>query len=508
MKILNSFLRWYLSHRIPQMKAYFENPQSIQNQVLFPFLNRSINTEWGKLHNFKEIKNIKDFQKQTPVSKYEALAPYIEKMMLGEQNILYPGFVPCFSKSSGTTNDKSKYIPVSQENLKKGHLKGSLDAAAWWYKSNPNTQWFTNGKGLVMGGSWKVFNETPKIIAGDISALLMQYMPPYAKFVQIPKLEIALMSDWEQKIERMVEALLKDNSVTNFSGVPTWTLVLMRKLLEASGKDNCLELFPRFEVYMHGGVNFEPYRAQFKALFPSEKVQYRNMYNASEGFFAAQIAKDEDMLLLLNNGVFFEFIPMSEYHSPNPIVLTAEEVELGVPYALIITTTAGLWRYDIGDVVEFTSLRPHKIRIVGRTQQYINVFGEELMVANTDQALITVCKKHQAEINEYTAGPIFLEGNSKGGHEWIIEFRQAPRDLAAFAKDLDDTLKTLNSDYEAKRHKDIALLPLKLNTVPMHTFMNWMKHRGKLGGQHKVPRLSNSRKYLDEILHFAQEQQF
>lgn len=504
MKMLNSFLRWYLSHRIPKMKRYFDNPQIVQDELLFPFVNKSKNTQWGLEHNFKNIKGIKDFQSNIPLSKYEDLAPYINKMMKGESNILYPGFVPCFSKSSGTTNDKSKYIPVSKENLKKGHLKGTLDAAAWYFNSVPDTQWFNRGKGLAMGGSWKLFNEKPKIIAGDVSALLMQYMPPYAKYVQVPSLEVALMDDWEKKIEIMVEVLSKDNSVTNFSGVPTWTLVLMRKLLEATGKDNCLEIFPRFEAYMHGGVNFEPYRAQFKALFPSDKVQYRNMYNASEGFFAAQIdAASDDMLLLLNNGVFFEFIPMSEFDSPNPIVLTVSEVQLGVPYAMIITTTAGLWRYSIGDVVEFTNLKPHKIRIVGRTQQYINVFGEELMVANTDEALTRVCKKHKAEINEYTAGPVFLENDSKGGHEWIIEFRQEPQDISAFAKDLDDTLKTLNSDYEAKRHKDIALLPLKLNVVKESTFMNWLKHKGKLGGQHKVPRLSNTRKYLEEILNFA-----
>lgn len=507
MKLLNSFLGWYFRRRIPTLRNYWQEPQNTQDPLLMALLRKSAQTEWGKKYDFKSIRTVAEFQKRVPISAYENLAPYIERMIKGEANVLYSGLVPAFSKSSGTTNDKSKFIPVSTDALYGCHLKGTMDVSSWWYQNNPQSKWFANGQALVMGGSWRVHSEKPRIISGDVSALMMQYMPFYAKYVQALDSSVLLLSDWEEKIARMVRALAVNPNVTNISGVPTWTLVLMRQLLDFTGKSNCLELFPRFEVYMHGGVNFEPYRSQFQKLFPSDKVQYRNIYNASEGFFAAQIDKDDDnMLMLMDNGVFFEFLPLEDLANPDARALTVREVEIGKPYALIITTNAGLWRYLIGDVVEFTQLLPHKIRIAGRTQQFINVFGEELMVNNTDQALSLVCQKHNAQIAEYTAAPIFLEEGQKGGHEWLIEFLEPPANLAVFAADLDAQIQRLNSDYEAKRHKDIALLPLTLHSIPKDTFHNWLKSKGKLGGQHKVPRLSNSRKYLSEILEFCKIQ--
>lgn len=501
MKLLNSFFGWYCRRRIPMLRSYWQQPEISQNAILMALLRQSANTEWGKKYDYKSIKTVAEYQSRVPISTYEDIAPYIDRMIKGEPNVLYTGLVSSFSKSSGTTNDKSKFIPVTAASLNNCQIKGSLDMASWWYENNPNTQWMGLGASLVMGGTWKVVNQNPRIIAGDVSGLMMQFMPFYAKTVQALDTATAVMPEWEAKIERIVKTLAKNPKLTNISGVPTWTLVLLRQLLDYTGKSNALELFPNFEVYMHGGVSFEPYRAQFNALFPSDKVQYRNIYNASEGFFAGQIDSDsDDMLLLMDNGVFFEFLPLDQLDNPNARPLTVAEVEVGRPYALLITTNAGLWRYLIGDVVQFASLHPHKIQIVGRTQQFINVFGEELMVSNTDEALRLVCQQHKAEIVEYTAAPIFLTEAQKGGHEWLIEFRQPPANILAFAADLDATLKQLNSDYEAKRHKDIALLPLVLHSLPTGSFQNWLKSKGKIGGQHKVPRLSNNRKYIEEIL--------
>ena len=503
MKILNSLVRFAFSFRAKKIHYFMQHPHEVQEQWLQHLISRAKNTQWGQEFGFQSIKTHKDFQKQLPLSDYETLKPYIRQMMLGQKDVLWPGQTKWFSKSSGTTNDKSKYLPVSMENLKTCHLQGSHDALALWYHSQPQTQVMSNAKSLIMGGSLERFAEFPESQIGDISAIMLLNMPFYGKYFYTPSMETALMKDWEQKIELMAHEICREN-LTTIGGVPTWTIVLFRKLLEVTGKSNILEIFPNFEVYMHGGVSFEPYRQQFKAFLPSEKVQYRENYNASEGYFASQYdGQNKDMLLLLDNGVYYEFMPLSELGSAQPIVLSLAEVELDQDYALLISSNAGLWRYQIGDTIRFTSLAPYRIQISGRTKHFINVFGEEVMVQNTDKALAICCEKWGARISEYTVGPIFLE-EGKGGHEWWIEFEQQPKNLAAFAQDLDQTLQSLNSDYEAKRYRNLALQPLKLHTLAKGSFHAWLKSRGKYGGQNKVPRLSNSREYIEALAQFEQ----
>jgi len=483
-----------------KIHSYMKDPVTIQEQWRKKLLHKAGDTEWGKKHQFKDINNHSEYTQCTPISDYEALKPYINRMMLGEKDILWPGRIKWFSKSSGTTNDKSKFIPVSSENLHQCHLKGSHDTISLWFNSNPDTNMFS-GKGLVMGGSLKEFSDCKETLVGDVSAIMLNNMPFYAKYFHSPTVDIALMNEWESKIEKMAHHIIKEN-MTSISGVPTWTIVLFRRILELSGKNNILEVFPNFELYMHGGVSFAPYFEQFKNFLPSEKIQYREIYNASEGFFGCQYGKDDDgMLLLLDNGVFYEFLPMSEIDNPNAKTQSIEEVELNTNYALVISTNSGLWRYMIGDTIKFTSLFPHKFQISGRTKHFINVFGEEVMVENTDKALALTCSETGALVNEYTVGPIFLS-SGKGGHEWFIEFEKVPDKIELFSELLDKNLQNLNSDYEAKRYKGMALERLQLNLVPNGGFHNWLKSKGKFGGQNKVPRLSNSRQYIDELKAF------
>ena len=497
MKVLNSIIRSALKSRIKTIERYMKDPSSVQNMWLKTLIERSKNTEWGKNHGYSSKMSPVDFNNAVPVSDYEQLKPQINRMMLGERDILWPGKFNWFSKSSGTTNDKSKFIPVSPENLTLCHHKGSHDTMAMWYHSNPDTALFKNGKGLIMGGSLQNFKDNPETIIGDVSAIMLKNMPFYARYFHTPSLEIALMSDWESKIDLMAREVIKEN-VTNIGGVPTWTIVLFRKILELTGKKNILEVFPNFELYMHGGVSFLPYKEQFNSFFQSDKVQFREIYNASEGFFAAQYDQNDGMLLLLDNGIYYEFIPMSEFANTHPTVLSIDEVEMDTNYAMLISTNSGLWRYIIGDTVKFTSLYPHKIQVTGRTKHFINVFGEEVMVENTDKALAITCEKTAAVVSEYTVGPIYLT-EGKGGHEWIIEFEKEPESLKIFTEILDKELQNINSDYEAKRFKSIALEQLVIKKVPKGSFYQWLKSKGKFGGQHKVPRLFNSRKYVDEL---------
>ncbi|MCP4441698.1 MAG: GH3 auxin-responsive promoter family protein [Aureispira sp.] len=500
MKILNTLIHKIMGSYVKHILHYMEMPMPVQERLLTHLLKRAKGTTWGKQYDYHSIQNIETFQERVPVSTYEDLKPYVQQMMQGEANVLWPGKFSWFSKSSGTTNDKSKYIPVSKENLAQCHIKGPRDVMAIWYYSNPNTQLFANGKGLVMGGTHQLIDAEKNIRAGDISGIMLQTMPFYAKYFHTPDVATALMPDWEAKIEKMVHQVIKEN-VTNINGVPTWTMVLLKRILEVTGKDNILEVFPDFEYYGHGGVSFEPYREQFKRFFPAEHIQYRNMYNASEGFFATQFAKEDDgMLLLLDNGIFYEFVPVEELKQEQPKALTVEEVVLDTNYAMIISTNAGLWRYNTGDTVQFTSLYPHKIQITGRTKHFINVFGEEVMVANTDKALAQTCMETDAKVCEYTVAPRYLSLEQKGRHEWAIEFEKAPLNLNTFAQLLDQNLQKLNSDYEAKRYKDIALENLVVHQVSRGTFHKWLRQKGKYGGQSKVPRLFNKRTYLDEIL--------
>lgn len=500
MRFINYLMRSFLRRRYARLKQMQEQPVALQQQVFQQFIHKAQDTVWGKAHGYSKLKTLADFTRQVPLSQYDDLKPYIQRAMLGEANVLWPGQTKMFSKSSGTTSDKSKFLPVTAENLKLCHLQGGYDATTAWYEENPQSQLFTNSKGMIMGGSLQAFPQNPSALVGDVSALMVSNLPFYARPFLCPSVEVALLPNWDDKLTRLSRASIGEN-ITNLSGVPTWTVLLFQEILRQTGKQNMLEVFPNFELYLHGGVSFEPYRSQFQHFFPGNQVQYREVYNASEGFFGVQLRKEEDMFLLLNNGVFFEFIPLSELDQEQPRSLSLAEVEVDQNYALVISTNAGLWRYLIGDTIKFTAVRPFHFRITGRTQQFINVFGEEVMVENTDKALARACAEHQALVREYTVAPRFL-GNAgeKGGHEWLLEFEHPPQDLAAFAQSLDLALQAINSDYEAKRYKDMALDSLKLQALPAGTFMRWLSSKGKLGGQNKVPRLANHRRYVEEIL--------
>lgn len=500
MKWLNAVIKTGFNLNLRKVQKAVENPALTQQKVFEELIRQSSKTTFGQQYDFASIPSLDSFQERVPVHTYEDIKPYIERMMRGEPNILVSGKVNYFSRSSGTTSNKSKYIPVPYQNLKHCHLKGAHDAVSIWFHNYPKSKLFDASRAIIMGGEVGLFNKQAQTYMGDVSAIMLKHLPFYAVYFLTPNIPTALLPDWEEKIERIAQVAVHEN-ISNLSGVPTWTLVLLRRILELSGKDNLSEVFPNFELYAHGGVDFAPYRSQFETLFPDNKVQYRNTYNASEGFFATQFSEqDEGMQVLLGNGVFYEFVPMDQLQKKYPKTYTIENVEIGVNYAILISTNAGLWRYLIGDTVQFTSTYPHHLQITGRTKQFINVFGEEVMVWNAEKALANTCQQTQAQIAEYTVAPIFLSNQNKGGHEWLVEFQEAPRNLAQFKQLLDKNLQQLNSDYEAKRYKNIALQELKLNVVPQGSFHNWLRSKGKYGGQNKVPRLSNQRQYLEEIL--------
>lgn len=499
---LNNIMRYVLRKRMRRIRYFSAHPHEVQAGLLSQFLHNARSTEWGKMHGFKHIRTPKDFARHVPIQDYESLKPYINRMMLGERNVLWSGQVKWFSKSSGTTNDKSKFIPVTIQNLKTCHLKGTWDLSALIYHNRPETTGFA-GKMLVMGGSTEHFSPFPTTQFGDVSAIMLKHLPAIGNYIYAPSLDIAVMPNTEDKIERMAHALIKED-MRSIGGVPTWTVVLLRRVLELTGKKNILEVWPNLEVYVHGGVSFTPYRETFQELIPRKDFVYWEIYNASEGFFATQCQLGaDDMLLLLQNGIYFEFLPESEWQSAHPITIPLSEVEVGRHYAPVITTNAGLWRYIVGDTVMFTSINPYKIKVSGRTKQFVNAFGEEVMVSNTDKALAETCAFVGAQVSEYTVAPIYFEGKSKGGHEWLIEFEREPPDLETFNNLLDSNLQRINSDYEAKRFKSMAMERLRLRLVPRGTFHNWLKAKGKYGGQNKVPRLSNNRHYVDDILNFV-----
>jgi len=496
MKLFNSLI--CLPSRLRRQKPEFlkKTPFEIQEKVFFNLIRKAKKTKWGKLYNYSAIRSIEDFRRQVPLQRYEDLQVYIERMKTGEKNILWPGKIKKFACSSGTTGAKSKFIPVSLESLKDCHYKVGKSVGMAYLEYNNDSSLLT-GKTLTLGGSQK--KNEDNLYVGDLSAILMNNLPLWTYFSRTPDLNIALLGEWEEKLEKIVEASRYQN-VTCLAGVPSWMLVLLRRLLEKTGKDNILDIWPNLELFIHGGISFSPYREQFKKLIPSDKMKYLEVYNASEGFFAhSEKPGDEDMLLMLDCGVFYEFIPMDEFGKDSPQALGLKDVEIGKNYALIISTNGGLWRYIIGDTVIFTSISPYKIKISGRTKHFINAFGEELMVSNADQALEEACLKTGAAISDYTAGPIFMNENRNGGHEWLIEFSREPDDFMRFCSILDNTLKSLNSDYEAKRYKDIALSPPRVVKVRSGLFNDWLKNKNKLGGQNKVPRLANSREYLEEL---------
>ncbi|MES1218160.1 MAG: GH3 auxin-responsive promoter family protein, partial [Bacteroidota bacterium] len=455
-------------------------------------------TEFGRQYNFSELFNVRSFKQAVPIHEYDDMKPYINRIMKGEQNVLWNTPIFWFAKSSGTTSDKSKFIPISEESLEDCHYKAAKDVLTMYYQYNPDSELLT-GKGLVLGGSHTISPMNHEAQYGDLSAVLLQNSPFWGHWLRTPDLSIALMDEWENKIEKLANSTIKEN-VTSISGVPTWTLVLFRRILEITGKKNMAEVWPSLQLYMHGGVSFTPYKEQFQKLIGKD-IHYLEMYNASEGFFAAQeIPGDDGMLLFTDHGIFMEFMPVSEYGKTIPKTIGLEEVEKGKNYALVISTNGGLWRYLLGDTIQFTSVGPFRIRVSGRLKHYINAFGEELIIDNTDKAIAIASEKTGAVVNDYTAAPVYFSDLSNGAHEWLIEFEREPENLNLFIKELDTALKTLNSDYEAKRHKDIALRMPLLHVVKKGIFSEWLRSKGKLGGQHKVPRLSNERVLLEEIL--------
>jgi hypothetical protein len=457
----------------------------------------SEDTMIGKQYGFKDMPKYDEFKNRVPIVGYEDIAPLIERTRKGEQNLFWPTTIKWFAKSSGTTNAKSKFIPVSMEALEDCHYKSSKDLLCLYLNNNENSQLFT-GKSLRLGGSKELYEDNGTFF-GDLSAILIDNMPLWAEYSSTPSNKVSLMSEWESKLEAIIEESIREN-VTSLAGVPSWMLVLLNQVLEKTGKNHLFEIWENLEVYFHGGVSFIPYKNQYKKLLPRKKFNYYETYNASEGFFGIQDRNNsDDLLLMLDYGIFYEFIPMDSYgNEENAIPLW--EVQLGVNYAMVITTNAGLWRYKIGDTIRFTSKDPYRIRITGRTKHHINAFGEELIIENAEEALKQICQKTDAEIMDYTAAPIFMTGNEKGAHEWIIEFRKPPEDIAYFTEFLDNALKSLNSDYEAKRYNNITLKMPKVHMARKNLFHDWLKSKNKLGGQHKIPRLSNERAYLDELL--------
>ena len=480
------------------MELFLKYPHEVQEELLFSLIKSAEATQIGKKYDFSSVKNYTTFSERVPIASYEELEPLIELTRKGEQNVFWHSNIKWFAKSSGTTNAKSKFIPVSAEALENCHYKASKDLLCLFLNNNEDSQLFT-GKSLRLGGSKQLYEDNNTFF-GDLSAILIDNMPIWAEFSSTPSSKISLMGDWETKLPAIINETVNEN-VTSLAGVPSWMLVLLQKALETTGKSNLLEVWPNAEVYFHGGVSFEPYKEQYKKLFPKDSFKYYEIYNASEGFFAIQDQNGSDeLLLMLDYGIFYEFIPMDTFGTLNQRVIRLNQVELHKNYALVITTNSGLWRYLIGDTIRFTSLNPYRIKVTGRTKHHINVFGEELMVENTDTALAKTCKMFNCEMVDYTVAPIFMTNNQKGAHEWMVEFKNPPEDIAKFTQALDENIQALNSDYEAKRYNNMTLNPLVLHVARPHLFYDWLKQQDKLGGQHKVPRLSNERTYLERLL--------
>ena len=496
--IVNSIASWFLKKRFHQIELFLKYPNEVQNELLFSLLDMAKNTELGRTYDFASIKNYKTFTERVPIKNYDGWQDIIERSMKGETNLFWPTPIKWYAKSSGTTRSRSKFIPVSQESLEDCHYAASKDLLCMYLNNNEASQLFT-GKSLRLGGSKQLFKENGTVF-GDLSAILIDNMPFWAEFSSTPSNRVSLMSDWEHKMQAIVDETINEN-VTSLAGVPSWMLVLLNNVLETTGKQNLHDIWPNLEVYFHGGVSFTPYINQYKKILPKKDFKYYEIYNASEGFFAIQDQNNSnELLLMLDYGIFYEFIPMDFYDTPSEYAIPLSEVKLQQNYAVIITTNGGLWRYKIGDTVRFTSLSPYRIKISGRTKHHINVFGEELIIENAEEALKKVCKRTKAEIVDYTAAPIFMEGKEKGAHEWLIEFKTLPNDIHYFNELFDNALKALNSDYEAKRYNNITLNKPKINIARTNLFYDWLKDNNKLGGQHKVPRLSNTRDYIEELL--------
>lgn len=495
--LVNKVMKVLMSTRIRQIENFIKYPLETQERVLFTNLSHAFSTEYGKLYGFDEIDSYQKFQSQIPLVKYEDFEPFIEKARKGQSDVSWEGKIKWFAKSSGTTNAKSKFIPISEHSLEDCHYAAGKMMFAIYLNNHPDTEIFKN-KNLRLGGSSELYQKYDTLF-GDLSAILIDNLPLYAELRNTPNREISLMSEWETKMKAISSAVIQED-IGCLTGVPSWMLVLLNEILDLTGKEKLDEVWPMLEVFFHGGISFKPYEENYRAL-TDKKLNFYEIYNASEGFFAIQDQSDsKEMLLLLDNGIFYEFIPMEEFDSDSPKTITLENVEIGKNYALVITTNGGLWRYIIGDTVKFTSKNPFRIIVSGRTKHYINAFGEELIIENAEEALRRACEQTHAIVKDFTAAPVFMEGKEKGGHEWLIEFERKPENLNQFSEFLDQSLQELNSDYEAKRYKNITLNPLKLNVARENLFFDWLKSKGKLGGQNKVPRLANTREFLDELL--------
>jgi hypothetical protein len=503
MKLLSPAISRLARMRLWRIQNWTNHPVVSQREVLQNLVTSAQYTVFGKKYNFSTLFTVKKFKQHVPIHEYQHLQPYILRMMEGEENVLWNTPIKWFAKSSGTTNDKSKFIPVSDESLQDNHYQASKDVLTNYYNNFPSSDLLT-GKSLVVGGSHQLSQLSDEIQCGDLSAVLMQNSPFWGHWLRTPELSIALLDEWEEKIEKLA-ITTADENVTSLAGVPTWTLLLLKRILEIKGKNTIKEVWPNLELYINGGVSFVPYREQFEKIIGGP-VNYLEIYNASEGFFAAQEKPEDDgMTLFTEHGVFYEFMPVEEYGKPDPQTVGLNNVVLNKNYALVISTTGGLWRYLVGDTVKFTSVNPYKIKITGRLKHYMNAFGEEVIVDNSDRAIATASHKTGAIVSDYTAAPIYFSAQSNGAHEWLIEFDAPPEKLDEFIFELDAALKNANSDYEAKRHKDIALRMPVVRALPQGTFSKWLHSKNKVGGQHKIPRLSNDRNILEEILAIAQE---
>lgn len=499
MNLFGTLIAEYLKLRLNKIRQFMDHPLEAQEHLLHQFLDTASGTEFGRQYDMDSIDSADDFQSRVPVRSYEQFQPWIRRIMEGEEDVLWPGSISWFAKSSGTTSDRSKFIPVTRESMETCHFRGPRDMMCLYAHNNPGTRVFS-GKSLIMGGSQKVSEMNDQAHYGDVSAVMMKNQPLLAAWLRTPDLSIALLEDWEEKIERMVNETIPQH-ITNLAGVPTWTLVLIRRVLEKTGKKNLLEVWPNLELYMHGGVSFEPYRQTFEQLIPDPSFRYYQTYNASEGFFAYQCENGaDDMLLALNNGIYYEFIPAGQFDRDDPDTVGLDAVETGKQYALVITTNSGLWRYKVGDTIEFTSTFPFRIKVSGRTRHFINAFGEEVIIDNADKAVAEACRQSALNVREYTVAPVYFAERKQACHQWLIEFEKVPDDPAAFMALIDRSLQALNSDYEAKRYKDMALKAPELVVARSGLFYDWLKGKGRLGGQHKVPRLSNTRKYMEELL--------
>jgi hypothetical protein len=499
MSILNNIITAFHSKRIKQIDHFRRHPEAVQLDQFNALIKKAENTTWGKQYEYSSIGSVNDYRERVPVQDYEGYKQHIIRLRQGEKNLLWPGQINWFAKSSGTTSTKSKFIPLSQESIKQCHYKGGMDVLALYHQNYPNNKLIT-GKTLTLGGSHQINSFSPNSHYGDLSAILIENLPFWTQLLRTPSRKVALLDEWEQKLDLITKETIKQN-VTALAGVPSWFLVLLRHVLNYSGKSNLLEIWPNLELFIHGGVSFTPYRSQYQELIPTSGMHYLETYNASEGFFAIQDEADSNgMLLMLDYGIFFEFLPLSEQGKPYPKTLILGEVEPDVEYALIISTKDGLWRYLIGDTIRFTSINPYRIIISGRTRHYINAFGEEVIIDNAERAIEAACLETGSVIKEYTAAPVYMSAENKGAHEWLIEFEKEPDCINKFTDVLDSTLMEQNSDYEAKRYKNITLERPHIIMAKQDLFFNWLKKKKKLGGQNKIPRLSNNREYIDDLL--------